>query len=142
MKVVADTNVFISALLFGGLPGGFLDLALLGVFSLAISPALLHELDEKLRSKFELPTEDAAVVRQKLLSVAELVTPNLTLEVVADDPDDNRVLECAVEANADYIVSGDRHLRKMKQYGGIPVLTVRQFLDLIAPEITDIAGQN
>lgn len=133
-KVVADTNVFISALMFGGLPGAFLDLALMRLFALAISPALLDELDEKLRLKFEMADKDALAVRSKLQGVAELVVPDFTLDAVRDDPDDNRVLECAVKVNADYIVSGDRHLRKLKEYAGIPVLTVRQFLDRVAPE--------
>lgn len=133
-RVVADTNIFISALLFGGLPGAFLDLALLRVFLLVISPALLDELDEKLRLKFKLTDEDAAVVRSKLLSVAEQVVPDFTLDLIASDPDDNRVLECALKARANYMVSGDRHLRELKTYAGIPVLTVRQFLELIAPK--------
>src|SRR5437016_1123923 len=98
IKVVADTNVFISALMFGGLPGAFLDRALAHIFLLAISSALLDELDEKLRLKFGVAAEDALAVRAKLLSVAELVAPDFTLDVVADDPDDNRVLECAVES--------------------------------------------
>jgi putative PIN family toxin of toxin-antitoxin system len=59
IRVVADTNVFISALMFGGLPGSFLDLVLLQSVLLVTSPALLDELDEKLRLKFEVPSKDA-----------------------------------------------------------------------------------
>jgi putative PIN family toxin of toxin-antitoxin system len=107
--VVLDTNVYISALMFGGLPGSLLDLAFLRAFTLIISPALLDELDEKLQAKFEMTIEDAAFLRPRLNSVAQLVELRQSLNVIAEDPDDNRVLECAVEGRADVIVSGDRH---------------------------------
>lgn len=126
---VLDTNVYISALMFGGLPGSLLDLALLRAFTLIISPALLDELDEKLRTKFEMTMEDAAFLRARLENVARVVEPQETLSVIAEDPDDNRILECAVEGHADLIVSGDRHLLKLANYQGIVIVTVRQFLE-------------
>ena len=129
IRVVADTNIYISALMFGGLPGLLLDLGITQAFTLVISAALLDELDEKLRVKFEVPPEDAAAIRSKLESVAHLVEPEVVLDVVTDDPDDNRVLECAVFGLADYIVSGDRHLLRLKAHEGIPILTAREFLD-------------
>jgi putative PIN family toxin of toxin-antitoxin system len=131
VRVVADTNVFISALMFGGLPGSFLDLALLQSFLLVTSPALLDELDEKLRLKFGLSPNDADLVRARLQSSAVVVKPIVILEVIKDDPDDNRVLECALAGEANYIVSGDRHLLQLSSYEGIPILTVRQFMDAI-----------
>jgi len=129
IRVVADTNIFISALMFGGLPGDFLDLALAGAFTLVTSAALLDELDEKLRGKFAVSAKDAEMIWAKLESVSYIVDPDFLLHVVADDPDDNRVLECAVAGKANhYIVSGDRHLLKLSSYQGISILTVRQFL--------------
>jgi putative PIN family toxin of toxin-antitoxin system len=129
IRVVADTNVFLSALLFGGLPGIFLDLALGGSFLLVTSPILLDELDEKLRLKFKLSATDAALIRAKLESSSEQVRPSISLSVIQDDPDDDRVLECARTGRADYIVSGDRHLLRLGTYDGTSILTVRQFLD-------------
>ena len=131
VRVVADTNVFISALMFGGLPGSFLDLAFLRSFLLLTSPALLDELDEKLRLRFGLSPEDADLVRARLQSSALVVKPAMILDVIKDDPDDNRVLECALAGEADYMVSGDRHLLKFGSYEGIPILTVRQFMDAV-----------
>jgi putative PIN family toxin of toxin-antitoxin system len=128
IRVVFDTNVYISALMFGGLPGSLFDLAFLQSFILVISPALMDELDEKLRLKFEVSAEDAAIVRAKLESNAEIVMPDVVLDVIEDDPDDNRVLECAVKGSANYIVTGDRHLLKLGTYEAIPIVTVRQFL--------------
>jgi|SRR5437764_10928818 len=129
IRVVIDTNIYISALLFGGLPGSLLDIAFLQSFVLVISPALLDELDEKLLLKFEISVEDTAIIRGKLESIAEIIRPDLVLNVVEDDPDDDRVLECAVKGDADYIVTGDRHLLKLGVYEGISIVTVRQFLD-------------
>jgi putative PIN family toxin of toxin-antitoxin system len=75
-------------------------------FSRSYPPALLDELDEKLRLKFEVSAEDTTIIRAKLESVAEIVRPDTVLHVIEDDPDDNRVLECAVKGRADYIVTG------------------------------------
>ncbi len=126
MRVVADTNVLISALMFGGLPGRFLDLALRREFALVTSKALLDELDEKLRGKFAVSEHDALAIRAKLESNAALANPDFQLNAVPDDPDDNRVLECAVASKADWIVSGDRHLLRIANYERIAIVTVRQ----------------
>jgi putative PIN family toxin of toxin-antitoxin system len=131
MRVVADTNVFISALMFGGLPGRFLDLALRRKFTLVTSIALLDELDEKLRGKFAVSESDALAIREKLERNANLVDPDFQLNAVPDDPDDNRVLECAVAGSAEFIVSGDRHLLRLGGHEGIAIVTVRQFLETV-----------
>ncbi len=128
-RVVLDTNVYISALMFGGLPGSLLDLAFLRAFTLIISPALLDELDEKLQAKFGMSPEDADFLRARLETVAQVVEPREALSVIAEDPDDNRVLECAVKGEAEVIVSGDRHLLKLATYQGIVIVTMRQFLE-------------
>ncbi len=104
-RVVLDTNVYISALMFGGLPGSLLDLAFLRAFTLIVSPAPLDELDEKLQAKFGMTIKDAAFLRARLENVAQIVKPRESLRVIADDPDDNRVLECAVKGGAAVIVS-------------------------------------
>lgn len=129
IRVVTDTNIFISALMFGGLPGTFLDLAFVKSFQLVTSPVLLEELDEKLRKKFDISGEDAVLIRARLERCALVVTPGFVLEVIKEDPDDDRVLECAVAGEADYLVSGDRHLLKLGSYEGTPIMTVRQFMD-------------
>jgi uncharacterized protein len=86
IRVVADTNIFISALMFGGLPSSFLDLAFLGSFRLVTSPALLDELDEKLRVKFEVASEDADLIRARLERVSLIVKPDLTLTMLKRIP--------------------------------------------------------
>jgi len=87
LRVVADTNLFISALMFGGLPGFFLDLAFLRSFVLVTSPPLLEELDEKLRVKFGVSTPDAEAIQTRLERSALIVRPTAVLDVIKDDPD-------------------------------------------------------
>ncbi len=99
--------------------------------TLVISPILLDELHEKLRCRFGVSDKDALAIRAKVQSAAELIEPDIQLELVKEDPDDNRVLECAVSGHADCIVSGDRHLLKLRAHGGIRILTARAFLNTI-----------
>lgn len=128
MRVVADTNILISAFLFGGLPRVFVDLGLGGAFDLVTSHALLAELGEKLRGKFAVPETRASAIQNLLQREATVTRPSFVLNVVSDDPDDNRVLECAVAGEADFIVGGDKHLLRLGSHGGIAIITVRQFL--------------
>jgi uncharacterized protein len=101
------------------------------VLSVVTSPVLLDELDEKLRLKFALSVDDADRIRARLESAALVIKPKMVLKVVIDDPDDDRVLECAVVGGVDYIVSGDRHLLKLGSYQGISILTTREFMNAI-----------
>ena len=135
MRVVADTNILVSALLFGGLPAAFLDLAFAGTFQLVTSPTLLDELDEKLRLKFGLSPHDADRIRLRLELSADVVSTTPTLSVIKNDPDDDRVLECAIVGRANTIVSGDRHLLNLTSYEEISIVTVRHFMDRLNPSI-------
>jgi putative PIN family toxin of toxin-antitoxin system len=132
-RVTVDTNVLISALLFQGLPGRFLALALASRFQLITSPVLLDELDEKLRFKFLWSPAKTTQIRNELEILCDVVSTINHLAVIAEDPDDDRVLECAIAGMADCIVSGDRHLLKLGSYDGIPIVTVRDFMDQIEP---------
>src|SRR5260370_39158960 len=105
MRVAADANTYVSALMFGGLPGAFLDLAMTLAFELVASPALLDELDEKLLMKFEVLPEDVAAIRTKLETIARIVKPDNVQNIIKDDLDDNRVLECAAAGKVAYVVS-------------------------------------
>jgi putative PIN family toxin of toxin-antitoxin system len=132
-RVVVDTNVFISAYLFGGVPGRFLRAGLEGYFSLLTSEVLLDEPDEKLASKFQMDEGDRSLIQEELRAAAEIISSRISLQAIAEDPDDDRVLECAVAGVADCIVTGDRYLLKLKSYGGIAILTLRQFHDQFFP---------
>ena len=131
IRVVVDTNVYISALMFVGLPGELLDLAFAGGFLIVSSLTLLDELEEKLRFKFDLDGGDVDLIRSRLEQIAEVVSTTPSLKVVKDVSDDDRVLECALAGRANIIVSGDRHLLKLGVFQEIPILTVRQLIDKI-----------
>ena len=127
-RVVLDTNVVISALLFGGIPGAILQLVTEGALTLITSPALLNELERVLVAKFDYSHTAADLITTELRSMGELVVPNLTLRVIGEDPSDDRILECAVSARADAVISGDRHLLSLKTFRGIPILPPQAFL--------------
>jgi len=77
-----------------------------------------------------------AQVRPTILAFADLVEPKEKINAVAADPDDNAILECAVQAGAGYIISGDSHLRNMKTFRSIRILTAREFIEALAPELS------
>lgn len=126
LRVVLDTNIFISAL-FGGNPEEVLRAALTGRFQLVTSPAILTELAGKLREKFALPEPDITQYVHLVGSHADIVRPRGRIRVVEDEPD-NRVLECAKGGGGRIIVSGDRHLLSLGEYEGIPVMRPMDFL--------------
>ncbi len=122
LKVVLDTNVYFSAFSNRGVPYQLWQRALHGDYRLFISPPLMRELADVLRN--DLTWSEVEIVAQlKLLSrVASVVIPTETLNVVVNDPDDDRILECAVAGNADLIVSGDHHLTKLRSYRDIGII--------------------
>jgi uncharacterized protein len=124
-----DSNVYISALLFGGNPRLVIECAEAGLFELAVSLPIRTEVERVLRSKFRWPPPRVHEAARHLWSLATTVSPSPT---VADcsDPDDNRVLECAMEASALAIVTGDAHLLELHPYRGIAILTPKEFLEL------------
>ena len=127
LRVVVDTNVFISALLFQGKPARILKLAEDHAFTLIVSTPLCQEVERVLAKKFAWPKTVIDLACVPLWRLAELVTPAVDIEE-CPDPDDNRILECALEGRADAIVTGDRHLLDMKKFRGIPILAVNEFL--------------
>jgi putative PIN family toxin of toxin-antitoxin system len=129
--VTADTNIYISALVFSGTPRQFLLQAEAGRFELAISTAILNELQGVLRDKFAWAESQIAETLSLLAGCTLLVQPAQTLDVVPDDPDDNRVIECALAAGSRFIVTGDGDLLRLGSYANIQILNVADFLKLV-----------
>ena len=131
LRVTADTNTIISGVTFrGGKPFQFLDLARSGQINPTVSDAILEEMEDVLRRKFPFSESDIAETRRRINSIARTVTPAIVLDVVKEDPDDNRILEAAVAAGSDYIVTGDKDLLRLKRYNGIRIVNVSDFLEL------------
>jgi putative PIN family toxin of toxin-antitoxin system len=136
MKVVIDTNVVVSANLSDeGLPAAILDLAANRIILMFISPAVLAEYETVLRRPhLNLNPATVASSLAVIRNTSRLVKPTRRLTVTEDEPD-NRFLECAIAAGADYIITGNtKHFPE--RFQNIGIVTPRQFLDLIAPELT------
>jgi putative PIN family toxin of toxin-antitoxin system len=126
-RVVFDTNIYISAFLFPGIPRKLLHMADVGVFQLIVSKQILAEFRGVLRIKFDYEIEQLAVMENLLLSVSLVVEPKKMINRITVDPTDNRILECAVEGNADYIVSGDKHLLQLENYHSIKIISPAEY---------------
>ena len=130
--VVLDTNVLISAFLFGGAPREIVELIVAGVIDCSLSPVILDEVRGVLkRPKFGLSPRQVMSLVEELGSLCEVVNPSASIHKVIADPDDDRVLECAVEARADVIVSGDIHLLELGKYKNILILNPSGLLQAI-----------
>jgi uncharacterized protein len=130
IRVVLDTNIIISALVFGGNPRAVLDLIIRKKISGGLSEALFNELQNVLgRNKFELSSEYVKIATDSLLAVFEQVTPEERVSLISADSDDNRVLECAVEFKADFIVTGDKHLLQIENFRGVKIVTPAGFME-------------
>jgi putative PIN family toxin of toxin-antitoxin system len=122
LRVVLDTNILISAFIFpGGPPESAYRAALDGRVELVTSPPLLAELGRVLTDKFGWEPALAAAAVAQVARIAMVVRPEEQLEVVLEDPDDDRVLEAAVAGPADVIVSSDRHLLRLRSWQGIRI---------------------
>ena len=127
--MVLDTNVYVSAFTFPrGVPWRVWRHALHQRYRLLVSPAIVREVARVLREDFHWEEMRLRRRLKLLVRMGEIVTPQNTLYVILHDPDDNRILECAVEGQAHLIVSGDRDLRRLKVYQGIPIVTPTDFL--------------
>lgn len=93
-----------------------------------MSPAILREIAHVLRDVLQSSEADIVAHLKLAARVAEIVSPTISLRVIADDPADDRILECAVGGKADLIVSGDRHLRKLKSFRNIGIIQPSDFL--------------
>lgn len=132
MKVVLDTNVVVSAVFFGGVPGRILSAWSAGTLALVLSPAILEEYR---RVGYELGRQrpDVNETFEPLLALiamnAMIVDAPPLVDRVSEDPDDDMFLAAAVASQTQLIVSGDRHLVRVSGWRGIDVLTPRQFVD-------------
>lgn len=128
-RIVLDTNVLISAILFGGPPREALELVISGTVDCSLSLAILDELRDVIRRpKFGFSPEQSFKVLEELHEVCDIINPTVRISVVTTDPDDNRVLECAVESKAAFVVTGDSHLLDVVEFRGIQIVTPTVYL--------------
>ena len=131
LRLVIDTNVLISSF-FGGNPKKVIDLWRKGSAVLCLTEQIL---EEYLRVIVRLPI--APETKNRLVAILrekrniEMVNPSLHYTAIPGDPEDDKFIDCAVEAQADYVVSGDAHLLKVKAFRGIPIYSPREFLQIV-----------
>jgi putative PIN family toxin of toxin-antitoxin system len=131
-KIVCDTNILISALIFpGGKPDQVIKLAQMGKVRLFTSPAILLEFKKVMTNKFKLSEQRINELIDTITNFATIVKPKEKISVIRQKEDDNRILECAVEGKCDYIISGDEHhILPLRKYKGIKILRASEFLNL------------
>ena len=134
ITAVFDTNVYISAIGFDKNPEKLIRLAHHKVFELYTSPEIKSEIASTLTRKFHLSTTQ---IKDSLLMVdlaTEIVFPNEHVRVIKSDPTDNKILECCMACNAEYLVTGDvKHILPLKQFHNTKIVTVSEFLDILEP---------
>jgi len=129
MRVVLDTNIFISMAL-GGQVGKINDAWTSGNLTLIVSDAIFSEyLDVLQRPKLHLTSETVLDILARVQRKAHFVAPTESVQAVEADPADNKFLEAAIAGQAIYVVSGDSHLLKLKTFRRIPIITAREFIE-------------
>jgi uncharacterized protein len=141
VQIVIDTNVIVSSYMFpNSTPGAIIEYWHANAFKLLISTLLIAEYERVLqyphvRSRIKLTegefARSIAIVRKQGL----LVEPNADLRVVADDPDDDIIVATALAGNADFIVSGDRHLLEIGEHAGIRIIPPSVFLVILEQDL-------
>ncbi|MDA3923540.1 MAG: putative toxin-antitoxin system toxin component, PIN family [Kiritimatiellae bacterium] len=134
MRIVCDTNVLISALLWGGTPGRILERIETGRDTLYTSYHLLQELAKvlnypKISRILERRNLSSNDILELVIENAQIVeTSDTPIRIVPDDPDDDHVIECAITAHADFIVTGDSHLLDLNVWKLILILSAGEYL--------------
>lgn len=132
MRVVLDTNILISGILWEGNEAGLIQLCMDEVFENFTSIAILNELERALNyEKFKL-TEDEIEHSVYLVTLfSSIVQPDIKIDKIKKDTSDNMFLECAVASNSQYIISGDSHLLDLGEFEGIKIIRTKEMLNLL-----------
>lgn len=138
VRVVLDTNVVVSAYLVpASKPAAIITLARQGKVDICLSQEILGEirrtlLRPKLQKIHKAGSEEIDRFLQAFARVAILVPGTMEVEPVEDDPDDTKILACAVESQAEFVISGDHHLTDLGSFRGIPIVNPDAFLAIMA----------
>ena len=136
MNITVDTNVLISATFWSGDSNKIIELVENGKLTLVLSKEIVQEFSEvlnyeEIQNKIKNKNLEMKYSLHKIISLSKIVDAKEKLDFVKEDPDDNKLLECAIEGNADYIITNDKHLLKLKEYKGISIIKPEDFLKLI-----------
>lgn len=129
-RVVLDTNVYLSGIIFGGNCRHILDLMIKKKITVITSPAILLEISQKLKQKFKWSQNQIITVIKTMIKSTKVVQPQIKVRAVKTGKSDDKVIEAAVVGRTNHIVSGDQHLLKIKQYQKIKIVTPVEFLSI------------
>ncbi|MCL2313615.1 MAG: putative toxin-antitoxin system toxin component, PIN family [Firmicutes bacterium] len=135
LRIVLDTNVWVSALIWGGKPATIIEAAEQGKIDIFISEFIVEEISQVLSYPKIEKVYHTQLTRQQLmeqiLKNTKIVEITTKLEAIKEHPADDKIIECAASAKADYIISGDKHLLNVSSYQKTPILPVSDFIKLI-----------
>ena len=136
IKIVLDTNVWLSIFMNKALSKGFSKILGREDIQIYISKQILEEISRvlvypKIIRLFEKVGMSPKEILEKIVEKTILIKPKLKLNIIKEDPADNRILECALQAKADFLISGNKHLIKLKKFKNIKILKPREFLELL-----------
>ena len=136
MKVTVDTNVLISATFWYGDSNIIIKLIENKEIVLILSEEVIEEYANVLKyneiqNKIKDKNLEMLHSLQKIISISTIIEPKNKLKIIKEDPDDNKILECAIEGKVDYIITQDNHLLKLKEFKGIKIITPKEFSEYI-----------
>ncbi len=142
IRVVLDTNEYVSALIQpASVPAEILQAWRNGQILLITSPQILEEIERvihypRIQKKYHLTESDIRDFLSLIAKETFTTHDEIKVDVIKEDPTDNKFLACALEGDADYLISGDRHLLQCKAYHGIKILRPREFLQELKEKFT------
>jgi uncharacterized protein len=131
-RIVIDTNIYISAIFWGGKPREVVDLGRSEKLLIFTSLEIQTEIHRKLRTKFGFSEDEIAQILLDFSTFTNLITTHEKISIINDDPDDNKFIECAVSSKAHFIVTGDKHLLNLDMYKEIKILKAADFLSIMS----------
>jgi len=132
VKIVCDTNILVSGFMYSGNEREIIRKISLGEVINFTSKELLLEFASVIkRKKFKLNKDEQRRILKFLIEISEIVEPTKTINIIKEDPADNRVIEVALESRSRYIISGDKHLLNLRKYKNIKILSAREFIDIL-----------
>ena len=134
MRIVADTNVLISSTFWYGNSDKIIEKTENKEIVLVISKEIIKEFIEvlnyeEIQEKIKNKGLEMRRTVEKIMAISDIVDPIKKIDVIKEDPDDNKILECAFEGSVDYIITKDNHLLKLKEFEGIKIINPAEFLE-------------
>ncbi len=136
MKITLDTNVLISATFWYGPSFSIIEKVENKELELFLSEDIISEFSRVLESdeiqqKIKGKNLEMKRTIEKIISISQITKPKEKLDIIKEDQEDNKIIECALEGKVSYLISQDNHLLKLKEFQGIRIINPRDFLDLI-----------